>query len=227
MSFRSPGRSPMSSLSQPHRCHDFTSRAIASEASRTLASATSPPSATAWATQWPRWSSSSPSATDCRALVAAATWVRMSMQYLSSSTIFCKPRTWPSIRRSRLRYSPLLGAYPYMVPPRRANSLPYPGRVYSCQVVRVAVTLVTGRAGWRRPGCSAHHPQHRAAAGAGEADDERRGEDQEDDVQPRRVVPRNPARGDLRGFPVRYQPEPTEHQLDHVPGRHHRGEEGA
>ena len=58
---------------------------MASEASFTLAVAVSPPSATAPATQWPRCSLSSPSATDCRALVAAATWVRMSMQYLSSS----------------------------------------------------------------------------------------------------------------------------------------------
>ena len=33
------------------------------------------------------------SATDCSALVAAATWVRMSMQSLSSSTIFSRPRT--------------------------------------------------------------------------------------------------------------------------------------
>jgi hypothetical protein len=35
---------------------DRTRRAIASEASRTLSAALSPPSATAWATQWPGWS---------------------------------------------------------------------------------------------------------------------------------------------------------------------------
>ena len=33
-----------------------------------------------------------PSATDCSALVIADTWVRMSMQYFSSSTIFWRPR---------------------------------------------------------------------------------------------------------------------------------------
>ena len=36
-------------------------------------------------------------------LVAALTWVRMSMQYSSLSTIRCRPRTCPSMRRSRLR----------------------------------------------------------------------------------------------------------------------------
>jgi len=34
------------------------------------------------------------------------------MQYLSSSTIFCRPRTWPSIRRRRVRYLSLSGVYP-------------------------------------------------------------------------------------------------------------------
>ena len=37
------------------------------------------------------------------ALVAALTWVKISLQYLSSSTLFAMPRTWPSTRRSRLR----------------------------------------------------------------------------------------------------------------------------
>ena len=50
-----------------------------------------------------RWSSSSPRATDCSAEVIAETWVRMSMQYLSSSTMRWSPRAWPSIRRSRRR----------------------------------------------------------------------------------------------------------------------------
>jgi len=50
------------------RGQDLTRRAIASEASFTLAVALSPSSAIAPATQWPRCSSSSPSATDCRAL---------------------------------------------------------------------------------------------------------------------------------------------------------------
>ena len=41
--------------------------------------------------------------------VTADTWVRMSMQYLSSSTIRCRPRTWPSIRRSRTQVVLLAG----------------------------------------------------------------------------------------------------------------------
>jgi hypothetical protein len=91
---------------------DFTRRAIASDASRTFSAAVSPPSAAASVTQCARWSSSGHSATDCSALVAADTWVRMSIQYLSSSTIRCRPRTWPSIRRSRVRYcSFVLGIY--------------------------------------------------------------------------------------------------------------------
>src|SRR6266542_2694738 len=36
-----------------------------------------------------------------RAAVTELSWVRMSMQYLSSSTIRCRPRTCPSIRRRR------------------------------------------------------------------------------------------------------------------------------
>ncbi len=53
-------------------------------------------SATAWVTQWPRCSSSRPSATDCRALLTALIWVRTSMQYLSvaRSSSRCR-RTWP------------------------------------------------------------------------------------------------------------------------------------
>src|SRR5699024_1899175 len=58
---------------------DRTRRAMASEASLTLASASGPPTATAWATQWLRCSSTRPSETDWRALVIAATWVRMSV----------------------------------------------------------------------------------------------------------------------------------------------------
>jgi uncharacterized protein (TIGR00106 family) len=84
------------------RDYDRTSRAMAADASASLASASSPPSATAWVTQWPRCSSSRPSATDWSALLTALIWVRTSMQYLSSSIIFAMPRTWPSIRRSRL-----------------------------------------------------------------------------------------------------------------------------
>src|SRR5437588_7342462 len=57
-----------------------TNRAIAADASATLASASGPPPATASRTQWARWSSSSSRATDSRALVAAEIWVRTSMQ---------------------------------------------------------------------------------------------------------------------------------------------------
>ena len=49
-------------------------------------------------------------ATDRSALVIALTWVRMSMQYCSSSTIRCRPRAWPSMRLSRARtrsFSPM------------------------------------------------------------------------------------------------------------------------
>src|SRR5690349_8668393 len=83
--------------------HDLTSRAIAALASASLTSATPPPCAAAWATQCRRCSSSSPSATASRALVAAETCVNTSMQYWSPSIIFAIPRTWPSIRRIRLR----------------------------------------------------------------------------------------------------------------------------
>src|SRR5689334_19148965 len=37
----------------------------------------------------------------------------MSMQYLSSSTIRCRPRIWPSIRRSRLRWLDFSEVYPW------------------------------------------------------------------------------------------------------------------
>jgi len=48
------------------------------------------------------------------------------MQYLSSSIIFCRPRTWPSIRRNRWRYRSLSCVYPCMPP-----NIPYPRRVSS------------------------------------------------------------------------------------------------
>src|SRR5665647_2153561 len=59
--------------------------------------------AAASTTQWVRWSSSRPRATDWSALVIAEIWVRMSMQYFSSDTIPCRPRACPSIRRRRFR----------------------------------------------------------------------------------------------------------------------------
>src|SRR5262245_19457093 len=85
----------------PHQLR--TSRAMASDASRTFRSASVPPCCTAWVTQCARCSSSSSKENDWSAFVAAETCVRTSMQYLSSSTIRCRPLIWPSIRRSRLR----------------------------------------------------------------------------------------------------------------------------
>src|SRR5690625_2753978 len=60
-------------------------------------------------------SSSSPSAKDCSAREAAETWVRMSMQYLSSSTILAMPRTCPSMRRNRTRWSSFCEVYPFTI----------------------------------------------------------------------------------------------------------------
>ena len=62
-----------------------------------------PPARAASTTQCARWSSSRPRLTACSAFVTAATWVRTSMQYVSASTIRCRPRTCPSTRRSRVR----------------------------------------------------------------------------------------------------------------------------
>ena len=59
---------------------DLTRREMASAASRTDSRPSSPPARTASVTQWPRCSSSSPSATACRARVTAETWVSTSMQ---------------------------------------------------------------------------------------------------------------------------------------------------
>src|SRR5918998_6327650 len=70
---------------------DLTRRAIASEASLTLVPASAPPWAAASTTQVDMCSSSRASAKDCSALVAAETWVSTSMQYLSSSTMRCRP----------------------------------------------------------------------------------------------------------------------------------------
>src|SRR4051812_20491118 len=89
-----------------------TRRAMASEASRTFSSASAPPFWAASTTQCDRCSSSSSRENDWSAFVAAETWVRMSMQYLSSSTIRCSPRTCPSIRRSRLRWLDFSEVYP-------------------------------------------------------------------------------------------------------------------
>ncbi len=54
-----------------------------------------------------------------------------------------------------------------------------------------------------------------------------RGEEPEDDVQPRGVVPCDALVGDLRGVGARYQAKAAEDDLDHVPGRHHRRVERA
>src|SRR5581483_6217155 len=57
-----------------------TRRAMAAEASATFSFAPAPPPAMASATQWPRWSSSSSSATACSARLTAEIWLRTSMQ---------------------------------------------------------------------------------------------------------------------------------------------------
>src|SRR6478609_4585501 len=103
-------------LHLPDLCHlvssqERTSRAMAAEASVSFSSAPSP-EVIASLTQWARWSSSRFRATACRAFVIAATWVRMSMQYWSSSTIRCRPRACPSMRRRRLRTSSFEFSYP-------------------------------------------------------------------------------------------------------------------
>src|SRR5262249_48923849 len=73
--------------------HERTSRAIAAVASAILASASGPPPSIASRTQWSRWASRSSSATPSGARLAAAIWVRTSMQYVSSSPMRCTPRT--------------------------------------------------------------------------------------------------------------------------------------
>jgi hypothetical protein len=104
--------------------NERTIRAIASDASRTFALALSSPSATASVMQCARCSSSSPSATACNARVTAATWSRTSMQYRSSSIIRWRPRTCPSIRRSRFWMSSLLPVYPAITHLQGAQGYP-------------------------------------------------------------------------------------------------------
>ena len=59
------------------------------------------------------WSSSSPSATAFNPDWMAAIWVRTSMQYRSSATIFSTPRTCPSMRLSRLDRASFDPAFSY------------------------------------------------------------------------------------------------------------------
>ena len=82
--------------------YDLTNRSIARVASAIIlsAEAASPATDASW-TQWRTCSSRSPTATARNAEEAALTWVRTSMQYVSSEN--GKPRTWPSIRASRFR----------------------------------------------------------------------------------------------------------------------------
>jgi hypothetical protein len=68
-------------------------------------------------------------------------------------------------------------------------------------------------------GRAAHHAQHSEPVGADESNDQGGGEDQEDDVQPRGVVPGHALLGDLGVGRVRDQAEASEDQLDDVPGR--------
>ena len=55
-------------------------------------------------------------------------------------------------------------------------------------------------------GGTAHHPQHRQAAGAGEPGDQDGGEDQEGDVEPGGVVPGHALVGDHRAVRAGNQP---------------------
>jgi hypothetical protein len=88
--------------------YDLTNRSIARVASAIIlsAEAASPATDASW-TQWRTCSSSSPTATARNAEEAALTWVRTSMQYVSSEIILCNPLTWPSILARRFRYSSL------------------------------------------------------------------------------------------------------------------------
>jgi hypothetical protein len=88
--------------------YDLTNRSIARVASPIIlsAEAVSPATDASW-TQWRTCSSSSPRATARNAEEAALTWVRTSMQYVSSEIMRCNPLTWPSILARRFRYSSL------------------------------------------------------------------------------------------------------------------------
>src|SRR6266576_3956627 len=80
----------------------------------------------------------------------------------------------------------------------------------------------TGRLG--RP--AAHHLEHLAAAGAEEPHQQRRGEQQENDVEVGRVVPLQAGLADLRVPGGRDQPERTEREFHDVGGDDHGGVEG-
>jgi hypothetical protein len=88
--------------------YDLTNRSMALVASAIIlsAEAVSPATDASW-TQWRTCSSSSPTATARNAEEAALTWVRTSMQYVSSEIMRCNPLTWPSILARRFRYSSL------------------------------------------------------------------------------------------------------------------------
>ena len=75
-----PPDGPCAGRGQRLAAQDLTRRETAAAASVTFSLASGPPSSMASVTQWPRWSSSSPSATACSALVTAETWVSTSMQ---------------------------------------------------------------------------------------------------------------------------------------------------
>ena len=88
--------------SRARHVHERTSRATAADASAILSCAVAPPLPIASATHVVQMA-----VEQLRARPLAAPWsppttcVSTSMQYASSSTMRCRPRTWPSIRRSR------------------------------------------------------------------------------------------------------------------------------
>src|ERR1035437_5963113 len=105
-------RFPPALLKHPHG-QPARNRPMAALSSVTFASPR--PSRTASVTQCRTWSSSRLTATLSRAALTALTWVRMSMQYRSSSTMRCMPRTCPPSRFSRSWIRFLLWMYPGIV----------------------------------------------------------------------------------------------------------------
>src|SRR5690348_8443254 len=86
------------------------------------------------------------------------------------------------------------------------------------------VTVVVGSA-IRRLRAAAHHLEHRAAARTEETYQQRRGQQQEHDVEHRGVVPLHARVADLRVPGRRDEPEAAEQELDDVSGYDHGGVE--
>ena len=96
------------------------------------------------------------SATDCRARVAADTCSSTSMQYRSSSTMRCRPRTCPSMRRNRFWTASFWSTYPgsaIFAPPPSPACRPLSG-TYPLLVLSI------GAPGQRLSGLRAHAQNH-------------------------------------------------------------------